>query len=509
MMETTNLQQSLTIQPEFIVKDDFPSLELIRKLSNNLEEQKIRYCHWKSNAALERSALGETDLDLLVGENDRARFEELLASLGFKAAYFHWLNGSPAIRDHYGYDESSGRFVHVHAHYQLVIGNDLHKNYHLPVEEAYLESVGRRGPFQVPAIEMEFIVFIIRMTIKHSTWDTLFTGHGALNARERLELAWLGAGVDHARLALIQEAIFPFLEKCSLEDCIHAFQGNCPWREKLRCGANLLRELKPFSEVSDLQDFYLKTRNWVLEFSRRRLFKRLEKKLLTNGRTLVAVVGGDGSGKTTAVREIAGWLGTNFDTRTVHLGKPPWSATTWLVRGGLKIGTLLHIYPFCRVAAERILVGDPAVFPGYPWLIREVCTARDRWLAYRKARRIASKGTLVICDRYPLPVIKTMDAPLGERMSTSIQHNWFTNMLIRLEEGYYQRIPAPDQLFVLRLAPELALRRKAEEDPGAVLVRSGEVWNLEDWGVNACLVDASHSKKVVFTEIKKRLWQGI
>ncbi len=508
-METTQLQPHLTTQPAFIVRDDFPALELIRKLCASLDQQKIRYCHWKSNAALERSALGETDLDLLVGADDRIRFEGLLASLGFKAAFDPWLTGSPSIRDHYGYDDGSGRFVHVHAHYQLVIGNDLHKNYHLPIEEDYLGSADRRGPFQVPAVEMEFIVFIIRMTIKHSTWDTLFTGHGRLNDRERLELAWLGAGVDHTRLAMIQETIFPFLAKCSLEDCIHAFQGDCSWREKLHCGANLLRELKPFSDASDLEDMFLKTRNWVLEVSRRHLFTRIGKKHLTGGKTLIAVVGGDGSGKTTAVREITGWLEANFDTRTIHLGKPPWSATTWLVRGILKIGTLLRFYPFSRVPAESILMGDAKVFPGYPWLIREVCTARDRWLAYKKARKAASGGTLVICDRYPLPDIKTMDAPLGERMSANTRHNWFVDLLIRLEEGYYQHIPAPDQLFVLRLAPEMALKRKVEEDPGAVLLRSGEIWNREDWGNDASIVDASNSRQTVFAEIKKRLWYGI
>jgi len=102
-----------------------------------------------------------------------------------------------------------------------------------------------------------------------------------------------------------------------------------------------------------------------------------------------------------------------------------------------------------------------------------------------------------------------MDAPLGELMSVNIKRSWFLNLLIRLERGFYQRIDLPDQLFVLRLPPEIALKRKSEEDPGAVMVRSGEIWNREKWGLEACLVDARASRTAVLAELKNRVWQGI
>ena len=41
-------------------------LELIRSVASRLEESRVRYCHWKSNAAIDRSATGDNDLDLLV-----------------------------------------------------------------------------------------------------------------------------------------------------------------------------------------------------------------------------------------------------------------------------------------------------------------------------------------------------------------------------------------------------------------------------------------------------------
>jgi thymidylate kinase len=41
-----------------------------------------------------------------------------------------------------------------------------------------------------------------------------------------------------------------------------------------------------------------------------------------SGGLLVAIVGGDGAGKSTAVSDLATWLAETYDTRTVHLGKP-------------------------------------------------------------------------------------------------------------------------------------------------------------------------------------------
>ena len=59
---------------------------LIRELCRKLEEHQIRYCHWKSNEALDRSASGENDLDLLIHRGDGSTFRSLVEGLGFKEA---------------------------------------------------------------------------------------------------------------------------------------------------------------------------------------------------------------------------------------------------------------------------------------------------------------------------------------------------------------------------------------------------------------------------------------
>ncbi len=46
------------------------ALNLIFDLCQALAEEGISYCHWKSNNALDRSASGDNDLDLLVSRTD-------------------------------------------------------------------------------------------------------------------------------------------------------------------------------------------------------------------------------------------------------------------------------------------------------------------------------------------------------------------------------------------------------------------------------------------------------
>jgi hypothetical protein len=145
------------------------ALDLVVALCRALEDEGIRYCHWKSNEAIDRSASGENDLDLLIDRSDADRFGEVLHRLGFKQARPAPSREVPGLIDHYGLDDRSGRLVHLQAHYQLVLGDDMTKNFHLPVEHAYLDSVGAGGLIRVPAPEFELAVFVIRMILKHST----------------------------------------------------------------------------------------------------------------------------------------------------------------------------------------------------------------------------------------------------------------------------------------------------------------------------------------------------
>ena len=81
------------------------------------------------------------------------------------------------------------------------------------------------------------------------------------------------------------------------------------------------------------------------------------------------------------------------------------AATTMLLKGIMVLGRRAGRFSSTRIPAHAMPV-DAERFPGYAWLLWHVLTARDRYREYAGARRSATNGTLVVCDRYPLPQLR-------------------------------------------------------------------------------------------------------
>jgi thymidylate kinase len=486
-----------------------PALELVRNLCAELKAEGIAYCHWKSNAMLDCSARGDNDLDLLVGRADVQRFTSILGRLGFRQAQEPMARQMPGVLDYYGYDQQGDRLVHVHAHYQLVIGHDATKNYRVPIERPYLESAVQGDLFKVPAPEFELIVFAIRMVLKHSTWDAILTRQGTLSTAERQELAYLQARVSRTGMNDVLKNNLPYVDAALFDACLQSLEPGCSIWARAKAGQRLQNRLRPHARRTQFVDVCLKLSRRVVWPMRWRVFGRLPRKHMASGGAMVAIVGGDGAGKTTAVDELHAWLSQDFETMKVHMGKPPWSLTTILVRGILKIGRSLGLYPFMNAPVRYALDTNSIVFPGYPWLLREVCAARDRYLTYVKARRSATNGALVVCDRFPLPQVRFMDGPQAKRMTSNHQSNRFIKFLIGLEREYYQSIKSPELLIVLRVDPEVAVQRKTDEDAASVRARSTEIWDLDWQETPADVIDANRSRAEVLSGLKALVWSQL
>jgi hypothetical protein len=517
---TDTLNDFERLRQQSIVADP-PILNLIRLLCQALVEEEITYCHWKSNNALDRSASGDNDLDLLVSRADAGRFTEILYRLGFKQTRAPFDKQMTGVCDYHGYDDQSDKWVHVHAHYQLIMGHDMTKNFHLPIEEPYLKSAIQGDLFKVPAVEFEFIVFVIRMVLKHSTWDAIIGREGKLKPSERRELDYLQTLSNQNRVKEILKLYLPYVDIKFFGNCVKVLQPGCSIGTRVKTGQQLQVRLRANAQHSLPIDTFLKLwRRAVLMF-RRRIFKSSSKYRPEIGGMVIAIVGGDGAGKSTAIEELHAWLSKNFETTWIHMGKPAWSWITVMIRSILKIGQLLRLYPL-EASFDETLEQKSPVSPGYPYLLREVCRARDRYHNYLKARRFAANGGIVIFDRFPLRQIQLMDGPQCERFISKLMEkpqanqfmsphhtNRLARVLIRLEESYYRQILFPDLLIVLRVAPEIAVQRKTDEDADSVRERSTEIWNIDWEHTGAHIMDASQSKTGVLTKLKTLVWSGL
>ena len=361
--------------PAPAAQDALAALELAARLCAALEAEGISYCHWKSNNALDRSASGENDLDLLVSRSDADRFMGLLTRLGFKPVHPPFDKQMVGVTDYFGFDEPSGRLIHVHAHFQLVMGHDMTKNIRLGIETPYLASARRDGLFFVPAVEFEYVVFVLRMMLKHCTWDAMLTGEGNMKASERRELAWLQERKDPARVLDLLSAHLPFLDAGLFRACERALEPGKSAFSRAASASRLQKLLQPGARYPAALDVFLKFWRRGTLMLRRRIPRHTPRYTPRTGGLMIAILGGDGAGKTTALSGLHAWLSHTFETTRVHMGKPAWSPLTVTLRSALKFGQLLGLYPL-ETSFEETLQQKSPVSPGYPYLIREVCRAR-------------------------------------------------------------------------------------------------------------------------------------
>jgi thymidylate kinase len=67
----------------------------------------------------------------------------------------------------------------------------------------------------------------------------------------------------------------------------------------------------------------------------------------------------------------------------------------------------------------------------------------------------------------------------------------------------------PDLLLILRVDPEIAVRRKSDENEDHVRTRSQEVWQTDWSDMRAYLVDAGQTPAKVLADLRSLIWQQI
>jgi hypothetical protein len=490
------------------VAPDTDVLSLVVALAGALDEARIPYCHFKSNEALDRSMRGEADLDLLIGAGGARTFSEILLRFGFKEARPAAGREVPGVSQHYGLDEPTGRLVQVHAHRHLVIGDHTTKNFRLDIEPEYLAEAVPAPLLRVPRPEHELVLFVLRMVAKHCTLDAMMMLQGRLSTSERRELSWLSERSSLDRVAGFIETALPYVSAELFGRCLRAIRpGTSVWF-RARTAGRLHRSLDAHGRRSRRGDAALRIWRRIV-WGTRRLVRGAPKKKPGGGGLLVAIVGGDGAGKSTAVADLAGWLSAVFATKTIHLGKPPPHVATLLVKGPMVVLRQLGLLQATRVPAYR-LQDSGAPFPGHAWLLWNVLTARDRYLAYRHARRWVIGGGLVVSDRMPLPQLRTMDGCRTSWLIGSARLGKLARRLVALEMSYYAKIETPDILLVLHVDPATAVRRKAgEDDPDSVRERAGEVFDIDWAGTPAVVIDAARPRDEVASTIRRTVWSRL
>ncbi len=470
--------------------------DLIERLIQGLAAAEIRYCHWKSNYFLPQALLGQGDLDLLVSRSDVENFERILAQLGFKRVLEPAL-AVPGVVHFFGLDGSTGQLIHLHVYYRLMTGGNLIKSFCLPLEEMLLANPRLVAGLRVASYDAELIIFVLRAMLKSSSLMECLLFRGG-DGGTRAELEDLAAHSSLEKVEALLRQWLPSVEPELFVQCLTCLrQGG----RRFRLARKLRRRLKCFRRYATLREVWLRYKTFFTAVYRR-LRKRGGTKTLVSGGAVIALVGPDASGKSTLAADIANWLGKVFQVRSAHLGKPP---STWRTFLPNLAGRLVRFFFGGGQQSAAPASGEKKVSaPGLLFKIRAVLLAWDR-LAYATALgRQSANGCLVICDRYPSPIVGAMDsARLGPD----------SGFWGRLEHALYQRIPPPDILVQLHSPVEVALERNRQragsEPAGYLLHRHSSAVPPTFANARVVSLSTNQSKEETILKLRRLLWENV
>ncbi len=500
-------------------------LQPIVNLFDQLEQNGVEYCNWKSNDKLEQSLRGETDIELLCHRTQVSEVEAALAECGYKKFPDVSYTAFPGITNHMGFDEQSGEIIHVHLHYELTFGTPYLKEYVSPWGPYVLENRKRDEETGVWITDpnVELVLLFVRYAMKirrlnirarQSRFQSFLKEHDWLVNRTDIDT------VETVARDLLNEEvsrqIIRMIENYPSIGQFHTLRKLIkpelrPYRTH-RTGATLLLPYlrKGFRGVGKLNEAVLGR-----PFPTRRT--------PASGGIEVAFVGVDGSGKSTHVTEITDWLSWKVDVHQVYFGSGDGNSSLLRyplkklnqLRGRLQGGNQPQNTTEDNTEINAQSRESPTDSPsssrvGAAKAIWALTLAREKRNKRRQSKRARNHGMIVIMDRYPQnQVAGHNDGPLlqGWKKRNSRILRWLSEW----EKDIYNQLheTPPDLIIKLQTSPETAKQRKPETPLRELRQKAETVEQLEyeDDNCNTVVVDTEQDLDQVVRTIKTEIWK--
>jgi thymidylate kinase len=484
---------------------------LLLAVLSDFRQQSLSYCYWKSSRRVCAALSGATDLDLLIARTEQHRAQAILLERGLKLFPVVAHRDDPAMSSYLGYDEPSGRIVHLHLHFLLVAGYSLLKNYRLPWEEQILARAMSHPilPIRILDPASEALLLMVRSCLELRRSDpVILRNWEATSCKFALDRAELAARVDretfrHRAAETVGEDVADMLAT--------AFSGDHALERQGRLRRRLQKELAPFRTYNAVEarlrgawrgllwttgGLNERLLNWPRPWGRR----------APGGGCVVALLGVNGSGKSTVVRAIQTWLGAQVDVVPIYFGTGTGRPSLLLLPFKLMVPV---ITPWLRAKPRGISQGEvlghpPGLLYSLLLMVWATVVALEKRGKLRASHRGAKRGLIVVADRYPQnEILDFNDGPLLARLSRTPL--W----LRRFELGAYalaRRLP-PDLVIKLRVTPDTAARRKPDMQPAVILERVNALQRLTFPGARVVSVDGEQTLAKVIRAVKGEVWR--
>ena len=495
------------------VELDTPVNDLLLQVIAAIFRQNIRCCYWKSSARLPAALAGETDLDLLVSRHDQHRLQACLLENGLKLFPTVASRSDPAMTSYLGYDEPSGLIVHVHVHTCVVSGYRLLSEYRLPWAEAILEhSVPHpRFPVNVPDPATEAVLLITRGLLELRRSDPVAAANwDAMRRKFDTDRHALAARVDPALLRVRSADLMgePIAERLAA-----ALTDRLPLERQRGLRRLVRKQLAPhraFNSIETAARAVTRGVSWVAGALNQRYLHlpRPLHRVAPGGGIVVALMGVDGSGKSTAVAGLRRWLGAEVDTMPIYFGTGDGRPSLILLPLKLLVPLFTRLTSSRPKGSSHGNVSDrpPGLIYSLLLTLWAFALAIEKRHKLLQARRAADRGMVVIADRFPQDQFASFnDGPLLPRLKR------VPRWLRQFEASAYElsrRVP-PDLVIKLTASPHLIAKREPAMNRDVIRQRTSELQMLTYPESTVVCIDAAQPLDSVFRQIRNEVWRHL
>jgi hypothetical protein len=504
-------------------QDSSATQKAVAHLFQALNQQGVRYCHWKSNLRLEKALKGQTDLDLLLDRKHSQVFRQILCEHNVKPILAPAGKRYPGLEDYLGFDPTSGRLFHLHVHYQLVLGEQFVKNYRLPLEAHFLDSAQLRRGVKIPAPELEIIVLSIRALLKYrdrdAIKDIMTVRTPGLPSDILNEIKWLSGLTSQERISQTLAEINDIVPADVVLEFLQTAASAPRDGYRLYClrkrARRALRGYQRHNRLRAMLFYFQETwrrRSSLLRFSPSRNMTS------ANGGLTLALIGADGAGKSTMSHMLNQWLAWKLDVHGYYLGSKQPSRRSELLYILFRMTRRSH-RTICRWRGEkdalsRLVAGlrDSLLY------MHHLSIGRDRYRRFRSGKKQAMAGSIVIYDRYPLESIsvgteyRLLDGPQIP-LTIDGEMGPITRPFARAERNLYRNMRLPDYLFVLDVSPDVSLQRKPDHERAVIEAKCRAVSKLTalaeqqaGW-LEVAHFNADLPRDEVLNQLKEKIWE--
>lgn len=484
--------------------------ELYARLFEAFSRGGVAWCSWKSSQRLPDVFAGRADLDLLIARPDRDAAVKILIECGFKQAPDAPGRADSAMASFLGFDPLVGALLHVHAHFRLILGPPLAKNWRMPCETVFiarsklLPDIGIRT---LASADMALLLFV-RAQLEQSPLDPVhMRRRSAIRDKFRQDFAEIMPTLDMESVRGSASEIFdPDLAQAV---ALLITEGN-PLAPPLGLRRSVARALAPYRLYGRSEGALHGVARTMMflfgAFNRRHIqAPRLWGRGAPGGGVVIAFIGVDGSGKSTATANVRDWLGAEVDVIKIYFGTGDGAPSLFLAPIKVLAEVFARIVKTRPKGASHGRISDkpPGLVYSVMFAFWALAVALDKMHKLTVIQRAIRRGFVVVTDRYPQNEIEGFnEGPLLHRLPRA--PGW----LRHFEWTIYERArkTAPDLVVKLHVGPETVARREPEMSRPLIDQRVENVKLLRFSGARVVDIDATAPLPEVTDAVRRAVW---